>query len=130
MRIAVASQDFRTVTGHAGRTRRFLVFEARDGMAPREVDRIDLPPDMTIHDFAGGGAHPLDAMAAVIVGSAGPGFIRRMASRGVTAVTTSQTDPATAVAQYLAGTLPPAMPHEHDHDGHGCDGGSCGCGGH
>jgi hypothetical protein len=28
MRIAITSQNFRTVTGHAGRAGRFLVFEA------------------------------------------------------------------------------------------------------
>ena len=27
MRIAVTSQNFRTVTGHAGKARRFLVFD-------------------------------------------------------------------------------------------------------
>jgi hypothetical protein len=33
MRIAVTSQNFRTVTGHAGRARRFIVSEA-DGREP------------------------------------------------------------------------------------------------
>jgi len=28
MRIGVTSQNFRTITGHAGKTRRFLVFES------------------------------------------------------------------------------------------------------
>jgi len=31
MKIAVASQNFRTVTPHAGRTRRFLVYEPSRG---------------------------------------------------------------------------------------------------
>lgn len=132
MRIAVASQNFRTVTGHAGMTRRFLVFEAEQGAAPREVDRIDLPLEMTIHSFSGQGPHPLDAVQTIIVGSAGPGFVTRMAARGVQAVTTSETDPAAAVSQFLVGTLPPAPAHEHGHqhhedgDGHG-DGGHCCC---
>ena len=41
MRIAVASQNYRTITKHAGMTRRFLVFEAEQGAAPREVNEAD-----------------------------------------------------------------------------------------
>ena len=29
MKIGITSQNFRTITGHAGKTRRFLVFEPR-----------------------------------------------------------------------------------------------------
>ncbi|NJO54320.1 MAG: nitrogen fixation protein [Bacteroidales bacterium] len=116
MRIAVASQNFRTVTPHAGKTRRFIVFEAEAGSPPREVERLDLPKDMSIHEFQGDGAHPLDSMRAVIAASAGPGFVVRMASRGVDAVATSETDPATAVVKYLAGSLPAAADHEDDCD--------------
>ncbi|RAI33151.1 NifB/NifX family molybdenum-iron cluster-binding protein [Rhodoplanes serenus] len=119
MRIAVASQNFRTVTGHAGRTRRFLVFEAEQGVAPREVDRLDLPKELAMHEFHGSGPHPLDVVQALIAGSAGPGFIRRMAGRGITAVATSETDPVAAVTHLLAGTLPAAPPHDHDCNDHG-----------
>jgi predicted Fe-Mo cluster-binding NifX family protein len=117
MRIAVASQNFRTVTPHAGKTRRFLVFEVVDAAPPREVERLDLPKEMAIHEFQGSGDHPLFAMHAVIAASAGPGFVNRMASRGVEAVATSETDPVAAVTRYLAGTLPDAAPHDDD----------CGC---
>ena len=132
MRIAVASQDYRTVTGHAGKTRRFLVFEAGQGVPPREVDRIDLPKEMSMHEFSGQGEHPLDTVKALIAGSAGAGFIKRMAARGVEAVTTSESDPINAVARYLAGTLRGAAPHEHAHGEDGCDHGNdegqCCCG--
>lgn len=117
MRIAVASQNFRTVTPHAGKTRRFLVFEVEAGSPPREVERLDLPKEMAIHEFQDGGDHPLYAMRAVIAASAGPGFVNRMAARGVETVATSETDPAAAVTRYLAGTLP--APASHDDD--------CGC---
>ncbi|WP_245941526.1 YbgC/FadM family acyl-CoA thioesterase [Cereibacter changlensis] len=114
MRFAVASQNFRTVTGHAGKTRRFLVFEATTGLPPQEVERFDLPKDQSIHAFRGDGPHPLDSVGVVIAASAGDGFIRRMAARGVVAVATAETDPALAVSGYLAGTLSPEAPHEHD----------------
>ncbi|MBK5959458.1 nitrogen fixation protein [Rhodoplanes elegans] len=140
MRIAVASQNFRTVTGHAGKSRRFLVFEAERGARPREVARLDLLKEMSIHEFQCDGPHPLFAVDAVIAGSAGAGFVRRMAEHGVTAVATAEPDPATAVAGFLDGTLAPAAPHDHaspddrapgsdarDQD-HADDGADCCCG--
>ncbi|MFD2181526.1 NifB/NifX family molybdenum-iron cluster-binding protein [Rhodoplanes azumiensis] len=134
MRIAVASQNFRTVTGHAGKSRRFLVFEAERGAPPREVARLDLPKELSIHEFACDGPHPLFAVDAVIAGSAGAGFVRRMAEHGVTAVATAEPDPATAVAGFLDGTLAPAGPHEHaahehaahDHGAHASSSGPSG----
>ncbi|MCB6178557.1 nitrogen fixation protein [Rhodobacter sp. Har01] len=124
MRIAVASQNFRTVTAHAGKTRRFLIFEASPGCPAREVARLDLPKAMSIHEFHGDGPHPLDAVEAVIAGSAGAGFVRRMAARGVLAVTTEETVPAEAAADLASGNLRPATPHRHDdHDeAGGCEG--------
>lgn len=127
MLIAVASQNFRTVTGHAGKTRRFLVFDAAPCRPPQEVDRLDLPKEMSIHEFKEDGAHPLDKVSVVIAGSAGPGFLNRMAARGVVAITTSETDPVTAIKNYLAGSLAPAAPHDHDDEEEegGCN---CNCG--
>jgi predicted Fe-Mo cluster-binding NifX family protein len=108
MRIAVASQNFRTITPHAGVTRRFLVYEADAGTPPREVDRLDLPRELALREAARTAPHPLDMVDAVIVGSAGPGFLARMAERGIAAVVTTETDPVKAIADYLAGTLPAA----------------------
>jgi predicted Fe-Mo cluster-binding NifX family protein len=145
MLIAVASQNFRTVTGHAGKARRFIVFNAQPGHQPRDVMHIDLPKEQSMHEFKGEGRHPLDDVQVLIAGSAGAGFISRMAARGVKTVVTSETDPVTAVDNYLAGTLPGHAPHDHDecdcdhdhdhdhdhnHD-HGAEGGCCcGAGGH
>ena len=123
MRIAVTSRNFRTITPHAGMTRRFLVYEAERGGAPVEIDRLDLPKELAIHEYGDRGPHPLDGVDAVIAGSAGAGFIRHMAARGVKAVATSETDPVTAVAGYLAGTLPLAEPDEQ----HGADDEACCC---
>jgi hypothetical protein len=43
MRIAVSSQNFRTITGHAGKSRRFIVYHAKPGETPQELERLDLP---------------------------------------------------------------------------------------
>lgn len=102
MKIAVTSQNFRTITPHAGRTRRFLVYEAGEGGEPVEVERLDLPKELAIHEFHAEGPHPLDTVDVIIAGSFGAGFAARMMARGIIAVATDHTDPCEAVKQYLA----------------------------
>jgi predicted Fe-Mo cluster-binding NifX family protein len=119
MKIAVTSQNFRTVTGHAGKTRRFLVYKAVDGGPAVELARYDLPLEMSMHEFPGG-RHPLDEMDVVITGSAGAGFIRNLAQRGVQVATTPESDPAQAVADFLAGKLQPLSPEAQGPHPCGC----------
>ena len=112
MKIGVTSQNFRTITGHAGKTRRFLVYESLQDEI-REIERLDLPKEMSMHEFRGD-RHPLDALDVLIVGSSGQGFMRRMAAKGVRVVATSETDPLKAVSSVVSGAdLPPPVPHEH-----------------
>lgn len=105
MIFAVASQNFTTVTQHAGKTRRFLLLEGHAGQPVQEIGRLDLPEGMAIHDFASDDPHPLDQAQVVIAGSAGDGFVRRMSSRKIETVLTQETDPVRAVESYLAGRL-------------------------
>jgi predicted Fe-Mo cluster-binding NifX family protein len=133
MRIAVTSQNFRTVTGHAGRARRFIVFEADGRETPREIQRLDLDADMAIHGYNHQAAHPLDSMQVLITGGAGEGFVRNLAARGVMVVATPETDPARAVEAFLAGRVMSASEGcNHDHsdlgeEGHDHSGGACNC---
>ncbi|NEV64209.1 NifB/NifX family molybdenum-iron cluster-binding protein [Thiorhodococcus minor] len=117
MRIAVTSQNFRTITGHAGKTRRFIILEC-DGSQPAvEVERLDLPAQMSLHDYHGDD-HPLftKALDAVITQSAGQGFVARMARQGIAVHATSATDPTTAAQDLAAGRpLPAAAAHTDDH---------------
>ncbi len=113
MRIAVSCQNGRSINAHPGKTRRFLVFEAGDGRTPAIVDRIELTRDQTLHEMKGATEHPLFTVDAVISGSAGEGFTRRLGNRGIRVATTSETDPEQAVRMLLDGTLPPAAPHDH-----------------
>jgi predicted Fe-Mo cluster-binding NifX family protein len=122
MKIAIASQNRKTVTGHAGMSRRFVVWEAADGGEPVEVERLDLPKEMAFHNFHGQGPHPLDVADVLIVASCGAGFAGRMAARGIRVVQTAETDPVKAVRDFLAGTLAPPDPNAQDHGhraGHG-----------
>jgi predicted Fe-Mo cluster-binding NifX family protein len=115
MRIAVTSQNFRTITGHAGKSRRFIVYET-DGVAePVEVERLDLPKEMSMHEYHGPD-HPLFGLGlhALVTQGAGAGFFNRMVRNGIQVVATSASDPVEAVKAVAAGrALPPAEPHEH-----------------
>lgn len=114
MRIGITSQNFRTITGHAGKTRRFLVYEATGTEPPREAERLDLPREMSLHEYRGND-HPLYGLDALVTAGCGAGFTQRLARNGVRVVVTSETDPATAAAAVAAGRhLPPAAPQEHD----------------
>jgi predicted Fe-Mo cluster-binding NifX family protein len=113
MKIGVTSQNFRTITGHAGKTRRFMVY-SEDGQGQwHELDRIDLPREMSMHEFKGI-EHPIDELDVLITASCGGGFIRKMAKRGVDVIQTAETDPVSAVTRLMSGLpLKPPLPHEH-----------------
>jgi predicted Fe-Mo cluster-binding NifX family protein len=132
MRIAVTSQNFRTVTGHAGKARRFIVFEADGQTPPREIERLDLDANMAMHGYGHNAAHPLDSMNVLITGGAGEGFVRNLAARGVQVVATNETIPSLAVEAFLDGRVKSASVgcnHDHsdlDGDGH-AHGDTCNC---
>jgi len=121
MIIAVTSQNLKTVTGHAGKARRFVVFDASLPSDPEEVRRLDLPREMAMHEFAGG-AHPLDEVDVIITASAGEGFVRKLSQRGVKVVVTGEPDMLQAVRNFLCGrAVPPKFTESaHQHEGCGC----------
>lgn len=137
MKIAVTSQNFRTVTSHAGKARRFIVYDLKDGMLPVEIDRIDLPKEMSFHAYREETPHPIQAAGVDILVTAGcgDGFRGRMARLGIGLFVTNETDPISAVAQAAeaeinlnADALNSGLHkhgHQHKHKKH-----ECGCGGH
>lgn len=114
LKIGVTSQNFRTVTGHAGKARRFIIYQTHDAHSVEEIERLDLPKEMSIHAWDGQSEHPLFALDYLITAGCGEGFIRKLASRGVMVRTTAATDPQAAAQALLNGTLPPATAAEHD----------------
>ncbi len=113
MKIGVSSQNFRTVTGHAGKTRRFLIYSQNEQNKWVESERLDLPKEMSMHEFRGL-EHPIEVVDVLITAGCGNGFVRKMKSKGIEVIMTSETDPLSAVIQYDSGaTLPPATPHTH-----------------
>lgn len=123
MRIAISSQNRRSISAHAGKTRRFLIYDLAPGAVATEVEQLDLPAGMTVHEYHGDD-HPLyrRGLDAIVTGGAGERFIERMARQGIRVIATSETDIPTVLAALGAGgELPPAAPHvsaDHHAPGH------------
>jgi predicted Fe-Mo cluster-binding NifX family protein len=106
MKIAISSKDFKTISGHAGQARRWLVYELAEHARTKPLPvarQLELKKEEVIHHFEGETPHPLDEASLIITASAGDGFLRRMAARGIDVVRTGETDPACAIAHLLAG---------------------------
>ena len=120
MKIAVASQNRREVTGHAGRCRNFWVYDIQDGkVAGRAL--LELPRSQSFHDHAPDLPHPLDGVQIVITGGMGSSFAEKLGRRGIETVATAESEPDQAVAAWLHGTLERraaegAQGDEHEHE--------------
>jgi predicted Fe-Mo cluster-binding NifX family protein len=113
MRIAIASHDFTTIGLHAGRARRFLLFDVGVDGVRLPTGRLDLAPEYAMHEFDDEGAHPLDGVDVLLAGSAGEGVVRKAARRGIRLVCTAETDPTRAIDDFLGGHLAPAASCDH-----------------
>ncbi len=115
MRIAIASQNRKAVTGHAGKCRKFWIYEVEDGEAMGR-SLLELPIEQSFHESAHGAPHPLDGVNVLIAGGMGFGLRNRLKRQGILAVATAETDPDRAVAAWLNGSLIELPPEAHDHD--------------
>lgn len=115
MKIAVASQNRRQVTEHAGRCRRFWVYEILDNKVQAKR-LLELPKEQSFHDSPHSGPHPLDMVKVLITGGMGRGLARRLQARGIKGIATDERDPDKAIAAYLEGSLiaKPAGCHTHE----------------
>ena len=116
MKIAVASQNRRNVTGHAGKCRRFWIYAIESGVV-KDRQLLDLPREQSFHEHHGPEPHPLQGVQVLITGGMGEGLARRLAGMGIEGLITTEADPDRAVAAYLAGSLPLGQPEAHEgHD--------------
>jgi hypothetical protein len=112
MKVAVVSEDFRSLCGPAGKARRFLLFGAERGNRPQLEQYLELPADFpTYHELHedDDAFHPIDGMV-LIAAEAGEGFRERLARRGTQVHITTERDPHTAVSLFLEGRLPEKAP--------------------
>ena len=110
MKIAIPTQDWLSISGHAGKAQRWLLYD----LAGLRVDaplppatRVELTREQLPHYFKDDGPHPLDRVELVVAGSAGDGFIRHMKKRGTDVLLTGETDPATALLLLARGDALP-----------------------
>ena len=116
MRIAVTSQNRKTITGHAGKCRKFWVYDVADGQVSGK-SLLELSLAQSFHESPSSQPHPLDHINVLICGGLGKGLQSRLKQKGIQAVATAETDPDRAVSAWLTGDLAslPADDHAHGH---------------
>lgn len=110
MKIAVASQNRREVTGHLGRCRKFWIYEVGTDRAVAGRHLLELEKSQSFHESSPHAPHPLDSVGLVICAGMGGGVQRRLAAKGIAGLVTQHTDPDAAVAAWLGGEPQPRNP--------------------
>ena len=85
MKIAITSQNRKTITEHAGMCRKFWVYEVQDQSVVAK-NLVELEKEQSFHEVAhtdNAAPHPLDGIALLIAGGAGRGLQTRLAQRGI-----------------------------------------------
>lgn len=104
MKIAIATKhDWSQVSGHAGQTRDWLVFDCQPGQPLPEPVRVSLAKEQLPHHFQDDGPHPLHGVAIMVAASAGDGYLRHMEKWGAQVLLTGETDPRVALEKILGG---------------------------
>jgi predicted Fe-Mo cluster-binding NifX family protein len=106
VKIAIATKEFTAVSGHAGQTRQWLVYDLsqhRSNQLLPAPHRVDLDKEQVLHVFKDNAPHPLDGVDLIVCASAGDGFVRHMKKRGAEVLTTGEPDPAIAITRIVAG---------------------------
>jgi predicted Fe-Mo cluster-binding NifX family protein len=104
MKIAIATKEnWSQVSGHAGQTRDWLVFDCQPGQPRPTPLCIQLTKEQLPHHFNDDGPHPLHGVEIVVAASAGDGYLRHMQKWGAQVLLTGETDPLLALEKILAG---------------------------
>ena len=122
--IAITSQNRKTVTGHAGRCRKFWLYPL-EGAVLGERCLVELTMEETFHGTHGGLPPGLEGITTFISQGMGQGILSRLQRLEVEAWMTQESDIDAALQSYLRGDAscePEAHEHEHgdEHD-HGHD---------
>jgi predicted Fe-Mo cluster-binding NifX family protein len=118
MKIAITSQNRREITGHAGRCRKFWLYDIADNEVRNKV-LLELPKEQAFHESAPQQPHPLDDITVLISGGMGQGMLRRLAAKGIIGIVTVEKEPDIAVKDYLAGRLQTLGAEQGCHHGPG-----------
>ena len=108
MKIAIATKsEWTQVSGHAGQTRDWLVFDCQPGQTSHAVNQVTLTKEQLPHHFQDDGPHPLHGVEVMVCASAGDGFIRHMEKWGAQVLLTGEANPVAALEKILAGEALP-----------------------
>jgi predicted Fe-Mo cluster-binding NifX family protein len=100
MRIGVTSQNRKTITAHAGRCRRFWVYDIQHGrIAGRQL--LELDKSGTLHELRPAIPDGLCGVDILISAGMCSGLVDRLARNGIRGVVTEQTDAEAAVLSVL-----------------------------
>ena len=104
MKIAITSQNRKTITEHAGRCRKFWVFNIKNN---KIIDKklLELPKEQAFHESSPHESHPLDDIDVLITGGMGQGLMTRLERNNINGLVTKESDPEKAVLSYLNGSL-------------------------
>jgi predicted Fe-Mo cluster-binding NifX family protein len=115
MKIAVASQDKKHITGHTGKCQKFWIYMIENEEI-RSKEILEVPKEQSFHHSSPHEPHPLDGIQVLIGGSMGQGLMGRLKNMGIQGIITPETDPDTAIIAYLQGCLISGDPDNHNHD--------------
>lgn len=104
MKIAVTSQNRKTITEHAGKCRKFWIYDINAG-AVTNRNLIELPMEQSFHANHHQLPSELTEIQVLITGGMGSGLHLRLRQHGIEPLITSEEDPDVAVAAYLSGNL-------------------------
>ncbi len=100
MKIAIASQNRRTVSSHAGKCTHFWLLDSADG----RWHSLLLSPAQLLCRGGDLADHPLREVDVVLAASAGRPLARRLQQLGIMLSLTMESEPQAAVALCIAGS--------------------------
>ena len=119
MKIAISSQNKRTVTGHPGKCRKFWVYSVLDG---QREDRtlLELSEEQMFHNHPKDQPHAIHEVDVLISGMMAVWLQEWLDKYQVKTFATSETDLDQAVDLYLQDSLPLIPVHRGHRDGAKC----------
>ena len=104
MQIAVTSQNAKSITEHAGKCRKFWIYDIEQGKVSGK-HLLELPIEQSFHASHHELAQPLARINVLITASMGAGLHHRLTQAGILPVLTFEEDPDAAISAFLENRL-------------------------
>ncbi len=102
MKIAITSQNAKSVTAHAGRCRKFWVYELSSDGADIVKQFVELEMDETLHTMQSSLPPKLAGIDVLITANLGESLRKKLTEAGITTHLLSSATPDIALLNYLA----------------------------